>query len=391
MKVKAIHWTARKSKDGTAQVMIYVYAQGKKKYYGTGIKVLPKNWSASKQKVIGLPQYMKDSYNTVIERKKIEYLQKLSEDVPADQMEDKIHEKGGSALSFLNLYIQELETGLHNISPSTVVTYRSVRTRLNEYLKDRGLKDLSFAEVNLDWYRDYYAWVKDKDYGIHSFDKAIKILKKILRIAHERGLHDNLIYQHSEFRRFKETGDQIYLTEAEIQQIETVELTGMEHLARERDRFLISYYFIMRWEDSTRINKEAIIDHQGLNYGYTSQKTHVKCIVPVSSRAQAILERRNYDLGNDTNQKANDKIKEVAMLAGITQVMEQNGVKAPKYKFITTHTARRSAATNLYLQGVDLETIARLGGWKKLETLKTYLKASGLEVAQNAKKFDFFK
>ncbi|HMQ59190.1 MAG TPA: tyrosine-type recombinase/integrase [Flavilitoribacter sp.] len=35
----------------------------------------------------------------------------------------------------------------------------------------------------------------------------------------------------------------------------------------------------------------------------------------------------------------------------------------PKWSFVTTHTARRSAATNLYLQGVSLKMIAELGGW----------------------------
>ena len=79
------------------------------------------------------------------------------------------------------------------------------------------------------------------------------------------------------------------------------------------------------------------------------------------------------------------------MLAGVTDFVTENKVKAPKFKFVTTHTARRSAATNLYLEGADLETIARLGGWKKLETLKIYLKASGLDISQNAKKLDFFK
>jgi site-specific recombinase XerD len=113
--------------------------------------------------------------------------------------------------------------------------------------------------------------------------------------------------------------------------------------------------------------------------------------VPISSAAKALLKRRNYQFDVDSNQKANQKIKEVCMLAGVTQLVQQNGVKAPKYKFVTTHTARRSAATNLYLEGMDLETIARIGGWKKLETLKLYLRASGMEVAQNAKKFKFFR
>ena len=36
------------------------------------------------------------------------------------------------------------------------------------------------------------------------------------------------------------------------------------------------------------------------------------------------------------------------------------------------------------MQGVPLDFIAKLGGWKKLETLKKYLLASGLDVAMVA-------
>jgi len=41
------------------------------------------------------------------------------------------------------------------------------------------------------------------------------------------------------------------------------------------------------------------------------------------------------------------------------------------------------------MQGVPLNFIAKLGGWKKLETLKKYLLASGLDVAMVAAEYDF--
>mgnify|MGYP006992464260 CR=1 FL=1 len=45
----------------------------------------------------------------------------------------------------------------------------------------------------------------------------------------------------------------------------------------------------------------------------------------------------------------------------------------------------------LAMQGVPLDFIAKLGGWKKLETLKKYLLASGLDVAMVAAEYDFFR
>jgi site-specific recombinase XerD len=92
-----------------------------------------------------------------------------------------------------------------------------------------------------------------------------------------------------------------------------------------------------------------------------------------------------------TNQEANRKIKMIASMAGINSPATENGVTAPKCNFVRTHTARRSAATNLAMQGVPLDFIAKLGGWLKLETLKKYLLASGLDVAMVASDYDFFK
>lgn len=77
-------------------------------------------------------------------------------------------------------------------------------------------------------------------------------------------------------------------------------------------------------------------------------------------------------------------------MAGINTPAKENGVKGPKCNFVT-HTARRSAATNLAIQGVPLDFIAKAGGWKKLETLKKYLLASGLDVAKVVVEYDFFK
>ena len=378
----------------TAQVMIYVYHNRKKKYYGTGVKVKPRNWSAANEKVIGLPQHFKDSYNSIIQTQKITYLEKLAEGVPADEMKntEPASNDDKSFLAFLTLYISELHQNLHPIRPSTAKSYQSALTRLKQYTRQRKLSDISFAQINMDWYRDYHSWTSEMQLGRSAFDNHIKIVKKIMRVAQDRELHNNVAYLHSEFSRKRGAkSDKIFLTVDEIKKIENLDLSEMPYLEPERDRFLISYYFIMRWEDSTKIRKEAIVENEGLHYTYRSGKSKVECTVPISNAAKALMEKRDYNFRYDSNQKANFKIKQIGLLAGITQLVQEGDVKNSKFSFITTHTARRSAATNLYLEGVDLETIARLGGWKKLETLRVYLRQSGMDVSKKAQNLNFFK
>jgi integrase len=82
---------------------------------------------------------------------------------------------------------------------------------------------------------------------------------------------------------------------------------------------------------------------------------------------------------------------ELKTVAAINAKIFQEGKNAPESSFVTTHTARRSAATNLYLDGVSLKMIADLGGWTDLQSLRTYLRASGLDTAQVAVDLDFFR
>ncbi len=76
---------------------------------------------------------------------------------------------------------------------------------------------------------------------------------------------------------------------------------------------------------------------------------------------------------------------------GITKVVQEGAQSGSKYNYVRTHTARRSAATNLAMQGVPLDFIARLGGGNNMDTLKKYLLASGPDVATGAAEYEFFR
>lgn len=384
----------RRNNDGTRSLRIYVNKDLIWKYYPTGIKLREDQWDEENQIVIGLPRPIVKSYNAKIRALKEQLEEKLNEGIPANQLNPNKPKSSAQCflLDFINLFIKEANAGLYDITPGTVKNYKSAHTRIGEYCKSIGIKDIPMESINMDWYRSYFLFIQNKQYGSHAFNNHIKIVKRILKESYKRELHYNTIFNDDDFKKIRQkSGDKIYLNADEIRKLENLDLSSMPHLERERDRFLISYYFIMRWEDSTLIRKENVVRSNGLHYAYNAKKTGISCIVPISGQAQQLLEKRNYNFNTDSNQKSNEKIKVIGSIAGINQITNQGSTTAPKSQFITSHTARRSAATNLYLEGMDLETIARLGGWNKIATLKIYLKASGLEVSQNAKKFDFFK
>ena len=147
----------------------------------------------------------------------------------------------------------------------------------------------------------------------------------------------------------------------------------------------------MRFSDVNRISGEMLFMLNGKQFlRYQSMKTKVEATLPVKESALKVMQKYNFDFQFSSNVQANRHLKTIAAMAGININVTQDGLIAPKSSFVTTHTARRSAATNLYLDGVSLKMIADLGGWKDLQILHTYLRASGLDTAQVAVDLDFF-
>ena len=84
---------------------------------------------------------------------------------------------------------------------------------------------------------------------------------------------------------------------------------------------------------------------------YRAGKTKKEATIPVRQRAMELLETYNFDFSWGTNQQANRQVKMAIATAGINEMITQGAVTTPKHALITMHTARRSAATNLYLSG----------------------------------------
>ncbi len=90
-----------------------------------------------------------------------------------------------------------------------------------------------------------------------------------------------------------------------------------------------------------------------------------------------------------SDQKMNVYLKELGKLAGLDEVVQTSITKggknilksSPKYQEITTHTARRSFATNAYLAGLDSVTIMKITGHKTETSFMKYIKVTAEENA----------
>lgn len=174
-----------------------------------------------------------------------------------------------------------------------------------------------------------------------------------------------------------EVSQAIYLSRAEIARIiNYTPITGIERYVRRN--FLVEFMTGARRCDAERLTiNNCDIDTGTLSY--VPQKTPgIVVTVPVDERL------RLREFLADTNGKRcsddtfNDIIRRICRECGIDAVcsIRRRGelITAPKWQLVSSHTARRSFATNLYLSGVSLEDIALLmGHGKNIETTKRYI------------------
>lgn len=247
---------------------------------------------------------------------------------------------------------------------------------------------LTFDEVDLNFYDKFVTHLKNNGISVNSIGGHIKRLKWFMAAALDRDLHSNVSFKKKAFKANREETDQIYLTRKEITKLSKKSLSS--RLKKVVDAFVINCFLGQRYSDWQQMQKHNFKKMEDLFYwNIVQDKTGEKIQIPVPTEVLPILKRYNFTCPVISSkgklmsvQKFNDYLKEAAELAGIDSIedIRENGEvkKLPKNQLIKSHTARRSFATNLYLDGVPVQNIMAITGHKKEETFLLYVRADQL-------------
>ena len=258
---------------------------------------------------------------------------------------------------------------------------------------------IKFEQVDLNFYNDFIEFLqKEKNHSHNTVGKYITTLKVMLNRATDDGINTTFQYKLKRFATLKEEVSKIFLNENELVKLYELKFkpyqTGLE---RARDLFLIGCYTALRYSDFTTIQHENIVqvwdNDQGKNIDFLkikTDKTGQVVTIPLHWIVKEIFTKYNYELPPQiTNQKFNEHLKELGAMAKIKDKTEvtktKGGLKVStyfeKWQLITTHTARRSGATNMYLAGIPALSIMKITGHK---TEKVFLKYICIDSEQNA-------
>ncbi len=295
---------------------------------------------------------------------------------------------------------------------TTLKSFRVVEKNLVEYQKAKK-KKLTFQNIDIDFYNSFVDYLtKNLKLSKNTIGTRIKILKTFMNQAYESDIIVNTDYKKRAFKKPTEQTQSIYLSESELMQMYNIESTPesikmlkqlynretlSESLTKIRDIFLIGCYTGLRFSDLTRLTKENINTDNTISI--KTIKTEQNIVVPIHPIVKQILIKYNYNLPRiPTNQKFNEYIKDVAKLAQIKDLITIESTKGgfrvsetvEKHKVVTSHTARRSFATNAFLSDMPSISIMRITGHKTESAFMTYLKMSAKDNAIKMQSHPFF-
>jgi len=274
------------------------------------------------------------------------------------------------------------------LTKNTIKSYKTSIKNLQKYEKHARVK-LDWHNIDMDFYYDYQDYYLNfLDLKMNGFGKIIKLLKTILNDATDQGYNTNKTYKSKNFKVLKEDVDNIYLTEEELKILLKLDLSHSRKLQKVRDLFIIGCYTGVRFSDLGQINYQNI---QGDCIRIKTQKTGKDVVIPILSEIQPIFNKYGGNLPKPfTNQVMNRYLKELGEFAEIdgdfntytnkgTQRLKQT---YKKWEMISTHTARRSFATNMYLRGWDSISIMTITGHSSEKVFMNYIKVSQEENAK---------
>ena len=352
------------------------------------------NFYGDNPNYFGSPEYLKAS------------LQRIIEGVLVGEKEEE-KKKSITPLQFFQAYVDNMHkrvvmnTGRY-ISDRTIAHHKTVLKRWKKFFGERFIKD-DFSVFDKHFEEEFMDWAfSSKNYSYNTIPVSFSILKVWLNEAARQGLITSNTYK--TYRSKSVDVDNIYLTDEEIKRIYELDIPKLKRdglvdskskMEESRDLFIVGCYTGLRQTDLSNL-KNVLFDVKNETIQILAHKTADRLTLPMHKFIKALYEKYDGKFPRMCDKSHyNQHLEELGRFAGIDDVVmiseNKGGVvrttKYKKYQQISSHTARRSFATNLFLKGAPTISIMKLTGHKTEANFLKYIKVTREENAEIMKKF----
>lgn len=297
----------------------------------------------------------------------------------------------------------------------TIKSYTNIQKVLQEFLRGRRL---TWNDINKEWAIRFINFMEKRGLMKKTVNRYATTMKAVIMRAYDDGRHnDERARSYFVKRKIDKTdkATEVYLTADELQALYDMKLSGLKEQVR--DIFLIGCYTCQRVSDYSKLKRENFTTTaRGTQIiRLRQQKTGTEVQIPILSKNLITLaEKYDFNLPvihdviinryiktickelaasvpslaveSPTILTMKEKAKEDKVLHdGGDALFKRNEAGIPvkaKYEMITTHTARRSGITLMYLsKKFDLRQMMHVSGHRDIASFNEYIKLSGDDVA----------
>jgi site-specific recombinase XerD len=324
-------------------------------------------------------------------------------------------------------YIKEMQCGVRRTIKNKLYSKNTIRhweQTVDKVLDFHKKYPFSWDDINQQLISKFIKYLEEDDLNKTTIQKLMKDFKKLIKDAESEGIHENFRARSLNYTIEVRDGDkstEIYLTTEELQGLYDMDLSGTEEQVR--DVFLIGCFIGQRISDYGRIEPEWFgKTRNGVKVIRLEQtKTGNRVCVPiVGSQLKTLLKKYNYCVPKITDQEIDRAIKDICERLSVSipslavkektilkkhekialythkdggrklfELNEKGECIKPKWAMVSSHTARRTCITNMYLakkpDGSAKYTLAErmsVSGHKTESQYIKYIKCSLDEVAE---------
>lgn len=358
------------------------------------------------------------------ERQRIQEEEERQEQERLRQIKEQEEEaRKADVILFLENFLEgikngRIKNGAENYTLNTCKVWSNFLGILKRFIQ---IYPFTWKDINKALADHFVSFMEKNGYMVTSINKYIICFKAMIQNAMDQELHNNLIALRAfSKKKIQETdkAKEIYLTKAELQALYEMPLEGLKD--KVRDVFLVGCYTCQRFSDYARLEKENFTTTaKGTKVvRIVQEKTGNDVVIPIlNDNLLHIAEKYGYDIPKVNDVILNRYIKQILKelsstvpslarkertlltmkerekekqgLVSFERDNKENVIK-PRYELVSSHTARRSGITNLYLSGnFDTYQMMSISGHRDEKTFYEYIKLSSDEVADSiAKKMD---
>jgi integrase len=396
------------------QTIIYLkYGHDSKtSLFSTGIKINPKNWNDKKQ----LIDSTKTVKNIVANADLIKALEKednksnaqlnllkskinsIVRDLQHNQVDPAIDlvkvefEKSSNtskeeSKGFFDLFKNFIEETRITKAPNTIKQYTTCLNHLIAF-QDFTKAKIKVQNIDLKFYDRFVGYLmNEKNLNNNSVGTAVKDLKVFLGYIKSRGIEVKTDL--TQFKVLSEKKEILYHSQEELDILYNLEIPSNEKLKKKysvlwhklynkdiptretlikaKDIHVLECQTSLRVSDRKRLGKEHIKDSI---IRMPAHKNKKPVFIPLTPKAKAILEKYDYVVPIVSEQKVNECIKAICLIAGFEYMVEtadyRGGkkiyTKIPKWQLVTNHVAVKTFITHCGEKGISAKVVSEITG-----------------------------